>query len=140
MASVINEKYYYQWRWMIAVTYNPNHPNYYKYGGAGVQCHWHKGEYRLFERWLLDTLGHRPSQKHLLGRKDKFGDFAPGNLHWELPVERGRNNPKQNVYATYNRKKKSLAEWAEELGIPYYSLRRRIAKGYTIKDIVEEFK
>lgn len=139
MASVIKSQYYSQWRWMIAVTQNPNHPSYYKHGAVGVQCHWRKGEYRDFERWLIKNLGHRPSPKHLLGRLDKFGDFAPGNLHWEVAKERGRNNPKQNVYIAYGRKKKSLAAWAEELGIPYYSLRRRIAKGLSLKEIIKEF-
>jgi hypothetical protein len=57
-----------------------------------------------------------------------------------LPQRRSRCNTQQNVYATYKNKKKPLVEWAEELGIPYYSFRRRIALGMPIKDIVKEFK
>ena len=139
MASVIYGQYYCQWRWMIAVTNNINHPYYDRHGGMGVECYWHKGQYKLFENWLIATLGHRPTSKHLLGRKDKFGDFAPGNLHWELPQQRSRNNPKQNVYVSYRRQKKTMTEWSEQLGIPYYTLRRRISKGIDLKDIIKEF-
>lgn len=140
MASVIYGQYYCQWRWMISVTQNPNHPSYCKHGALGIDCHWRKGQYRNFESWLIAALGHRPTPKHILGRKDKFGDFAPGNLHWELPQERGRNNPKQNVYVAYGRQKKTISEWSEELDIKYWTLRRRLIKGLTIKEIIKGSK
>jgi hypothetical protein len=75
----------------------------------------------------------------VLGRKDKTGNFEPGNLHWETPQHRGRNNPIQNVTATYRRKTQSIAQWAEDLNISYHSLRRRYADGWTMKEIVHAY-
>jgi hypothetical protein len=133
-------EYWPRYNWMRSVCYNPNHPNYPKYGGRGIDCHWGRGQYKEFEQWLLTTLGPRPSPQHCLNRKDKDKDYCPKNLEWALPTRRSRCNTQQNVYATYKNKSKPLVQWAEELEIPYHSFRRRIASGIAIKDIVKEFR
>lgn len=132
-------EYWPKWSWMRQICTNPNHPEYYKYGGRGIQCYWGPGSYKEFEQWLLTTLGPRPSFQHVLNRKDKDKDYSPKNLEWALPKKRSRSHTQQNIYAKYRNKNQSIAAWAEELEIPYYSLRRRIAKGIQIKDIVKEF-
>jgi len=127
----------FQWRWMRQVCINPNHPKYERYGGAGVECYWGSRDYRLFEQFILDKLGPRPAG-HVLGRKDKTGNYEPKNLHWELPKQRSNNNPRQNTYLTYKRRRQTIAQWSEQLGIPYYLIRRRAASGMPLKDIVKE--
>lgn len=128
----------YQWRWMTSVTKNPNHPEYPNNGGQGIDCYWNLGEYQDFERWILERLGPRPPNL-VLGRIDKTRHFEPGNLEWQQPRVRSRTC-RQNVTATYGRKRQSLAAWSEELDIPYWTLRRRYSQGHQIKDIVKEFK
>lgn len=128
----------YQWRWMTSVTKNPNHPEYHKYGAQGIDCHWRQGEYKDFERWVLERLGAKPPNL-VLGRIDKTGNFEPGNLEWQQPRVRARTC-RQNVTATYGRKRQSLAAWSEELDIPYWTLRRRYSRGHQIKDIIKEFQ
>jgi len=132
-------KYYSRYRFMRAVTTCPNHPDYHLYGAQGIECYWPARQYYEFERWLLTTLGPPPSSKHVLGRKDKSGNFEPRNLEWQEPVLRSRNKTRQNVYATYRRQRKALSQWAEELAIPYHTFRRRIAQGKTISEIKKEF-
>jgi hypothetical protein len=129
-----------RYNWIQSVCNNPNHPNYARYGGRGIQCHWSRGQYKEFEHWLLSTLGPRPSPQHCLNRKDKDKDYCPKNLEWALPTRRSRCNTMQNKFAKYRNQSKSLAQWAEDLEIPYHSLRRRIAQGMTIKDIVKVYR
>jgi len=124
---------------MRQVTQNPRHPQYDIFGGMGIQCHWPANSYQEFETWLINTLGHRPSLDHVLSRLDKFKDFAPGNLAWQIKKQSCRAHTRQNIYANYKNKKKSLAQWAEDLNIPYWTLRRRYSQGYTIREIVKEF-
>lgn len=133
--------YEYQWRWMRSVTSNPNHTEYFRYGARGIQCHWRRGEYQDFINFLLGPKGpgHRPSAEHLLGRIDKLKDYEPGNLRWELPKTRSRNNPRQNVNVTYRRQNKSMSYWSEKYNIPYWTLRRRLNRGFKLGEIIKEF-
>jgi hypothetical protein len=98
-----------------------------------------KHDYENFLNWVMKKLGPKPAGT-VLGRKDKTGNFEPGNLHWETPVSRSRNCPRQNINATYRRKTQSIAQWAEELAIPYYTVRRKYQQGWTIKEIVHAYK
>lgn len=134
--------YYYQYRYIRDTTQNPRHPDYPKYGGKGITAAWGPRQYKEFYAWLINTLGERPGTRHdyVLGRKDKRGNWEPGNIEWQTIVKRSRTNYTQNIYATYRRQTKTLIGWAEDLGIPYYTLRRRFALGFTIKDIIKEFK
>lgn len=130
-------KFEYQWRWIRQICTNPNHPKYPIYGGAGIECYWGKKEYPEFENFILNKLGPRPVGA-VLGRKDKFGDFAPKNLYWESPKQRSNNNPRQNTIVAYQRRRQTISRWSEELRIPYYMIRRRLANGMPLKDIIKE--
>jgi hypothetical protein len=125
---------------MKTVCHNENYPSYKNYGGSGITMYWDgKYDYEDFLNWVMKKLGPKPDGT-VLGRKDKTGNFEPGNLHWETPLRRGRNSPGQNIRATYRRKTQSLAQWAEDLNISYYTLRRRYKEGWTIKEIVHTYK
>ena len=128
---------YRSYRWMRDVCFNPNTPSYKNFGARGIEVHW--GRYQEFKLWLDKNLGARPTG-HILGRKNKDGDFAPGNLEWQTPTRRSRGGHRQNIMASYRRQRKPLAQWADDLGIPYYILRRRYSLGQSIKDIVKDFK
>lgn len=139
--TTVNSLYYSQWRHMRGVTSNPHYPKYDIYGAQGITCYWDSGCYKEFESWLITTLGHRPSPKHLLGRKNKkTGHFAPGNLQWELPIERSNRNFRQNVLVKMNGRSQTIAQWSRELDINYYVLRRRLSQGYRLRDIIKAYK
>lgn len=134
-----NNYYYRAWRWMKNVCFNERTPDFKNYGALGVDCYWSgKHDFDDFHRWVIRRLGPRPDGT-VLGRKDKLGNYEPGNLHWETPTRRSRNNPRQNIMATYRRKTQPLADWADELEIPYYTLRRRYQQGWTIKEIAQHY-
>jgi len=133
--------YYYQYRFMRQACQNPTHPQYPNYGARGITCVWGQRQYHEFYSWLVNTLGERPgpSNEWVLGRKDKTGNWEPKNMEWQTIKVRSRTNFRQNVYATYKRKRQSLSKWAEDFDIPYYTLRRRYSEGWTIKEIVKEY-
>lgn len=137
-----DKPYYYQYRHMRQITNNPSHPQYHMYGGQGITCYWKLRQYNEFYEWLIATLGERPGpgSEWVLGRKDKSGNWTPGNIEWQNIETRSRTKVRQNVYATYRRKRQALSKWADDLGVPYYTFRRRIVNGKTIGEIIKEFK
>ena len=132
-------RHYYAYAWILSVTYNPNHPNYDQVGGRGLTSDWGYHSYKEFEYWIETNLGPRPPDM-VLNRKDKDIGFTKNNLEWATPKVRANSNTQFNVYSKYGHKNKTLSEWADELGIPYWTFRRRIAKGIPLKDIVKEFR
>ncbi len=133
-------RYYSKFRWIVEITNNPNHPDYPSYGARGIGAFWQRNEFKMFRDWLIAKLGDQPSPQHQLCRINKKGDFEPGNLQWMLPRQRSNTGTVQNVMLKYKRQSKSIRDWAEQLNIPYWTFRRRIAAGKTIPQILKEFK
>ena len=64
---------------------NENHSRYQDYGGRGI---------KICDRWLygegqksglecfIEDMGHRPSEKHSIGRKNNDGDYCLDNCEW----------------------------------------------------------
>lgn len=139
MSNWIAPRYYNSFKWMVAATQNPNHPDYKKFGARGIGCAWNNDQYFEFETWLVGTLGHRPLD-HILARKDKLKDFTPRNLCWATYRDSFNQHTRQNIYIKFRGRNQSMSKWASELEIPYHTFRRRIAAGIAVKDIVKEFK
>jgi hypothetical protein len=135
-----NPPHYGRFRWMQSVCTSTTHAQYKNFGAVGIKCYWNRTQYKDFYQWLMNTLGPQPTLKHQLSRLDKRKDFEPGNLAWHTATERSRCHTLQNVFAKYRNQGKSLAQWSEDLNIPYYTLRRRVSQGMSIKDIIKEFQ
>lgn len=135
---MVTSKYYKRWTWTRQITQCENHPEYPSYGGRGIELHF--SDYWEYEAYIDKKLGPQPSADYQLGRIDKTKHFAPGNLVWQLPIERSNSNTRQNIKAKYKNRSQTLANWSRELGIPFWTLRRRIARGIPIKDIIKDFQ
>ncbi len=88
------------------------------YGGRGIEF-----RFETFEEFIAEV-GRRPSTKHSLDRIDVNGHYEPGNLRWATQTMPCRNR-QRSVNLTINGSTKHLYEWAEEVGIPENTLRRR---------------
>lgn len=121
---------------MKARCYNPKHATYELYGGAGV---------RVFFGWIgrggfaefVNDVGLRPGRAYSLDRIDSAKGYEPGNVRWVTKTENyarpghARNCCRNEVEAIGPdgvKRKISLFEWAELLGISYRSLCRRIQR------------
>lgn len=92
------------------------------YGGRGIiVCpQW----INSFENFFAD-MGPKPSIKHSLERMNNNGDYESGNCKWATKVEQIRNrNITERVVV--NGKEISIGQLAEDYGIPYQKLYKRI--------------
>lgn len=73
----------------------------------------------------VDThLGPRPPG-HSLDRIDNDAPYRPGNLRWATRSEQGRNQ-RSNRLLTFHGETRSIAEWAERIGIGAKAIRARL--------------
>jgi hypothetical protein len=110
------------WRNMKSRCYNPNTPKYKNHGGRGIKVCDEWQEYLPFHNWAMNN-GY--SDGLTIERIDNDGDYEPSNCKWATCKEQNLNK-RDNRLITYECKTKSLAEWAESLGIKYSTLRCRL--------------
>lgn len=116
---------YYSWAGMVARCTNRKHKAYERYGGRGVA---------VCNRWLtfanfLADMGEKPRGMSI-ERKDNSRRYEPGNCVWASPTTQARNK-RNNRVMTLNGVSKTLAEWAEQLGIHPATLSDRKQRGWS---------
>ena len=103
---------------------------YYYYGGRGI---------RVCDRWrvsfeaFLEDMGERPSRRHWIDRIDNDGHYEPGNCQWATVVQQARNR-RSNVMLVHDGQSRCLSEWSEIVGIPRWTISRRISRGWTVEE------
>lgn len=105
--------------------YNEKFGKYSDYGGRGIiVCDEWKNDFLEFYNWCIVN-GYKKGLE--IDRKNNDGNYEPNNCHF---VTRSGNmrNTRANVVIEYNGKKKTMKEWAIDLGIPYMRLQQRIGK------------
>lgn len=108
---------------------NPKHQQWARYGGRGIRmcAEWigRGGFARFFEH-----VGRRPSPEHTLERKDVNGNYEPGNVRWATQREQC-NNTRANVRLTWRGETRTIAEWADHIGLPRNTLNVRLLRGWS---------
>lgn len=100
------------------------------YGERGISvCE----RWRKFENFLAD-MGERPKGMSL-DRIDNDGNYEPGNCRSADGPTQHRNK-RTNVFITVDGQRKTLAEWAEVLGVPRKKLYRRRSWGWPDEHIL----
>lgn len=105
---------------------NPSDISYENYGGRGI---------RICDRWsdsfesFLADMGRRPKNTSI-DRIDNNGHYEPGNCRWASIKIQSRNK-RTNVMVSHNGQTKTVAEWAEAIGIGYFTLHSKIKRGMT---------
>jgi hypothetical protein len=93
------------------------------YGGRGISfCE----RWRSFESFLAD-MGPKPSNLHTLDRKNNDGAYNPENCQWSTKKEQARNRRNNSLW-TSNGTVRTLAHWAEILGVKHTTLSSRLHK------------
>lgn len=120
---------YTNWCEMRARCSNPRHPQWARYGGAGVSVYpvWHES----FAAFIA-AIGPRPSLDHTIDRyPNASGNYEPGNVRWALPVEQVRN--RRNTLRVDG---VALAAAAASAGVPYHVALRRMKAGASSEQIL----
>lgn len=115
--------------------FNPNSTSYSNYGGRGVT---------MCEKWrhsfeeFFSYVGARPSSLHSIDRwPNRYGNYEPGNVRWATAVQQGRNK-RTNRIVNYDGVSVCLVEAAEMAGLPYYIVKNRIYKGWSVEQALAE--
>lgn len=124
------------WHNMKMRCYNPETPNYERYGGRGISvCDSWQNNFRMF----LKDMGIRPTSKHTIERMDNDGPYSPENCKWATYKEQNRNKI-NNHLITYGRKTLSITEWAEYFNVNrdliWGRIRRRQKTGFSESSII----
>lgn len=128
---------YKRFRWMLAVTTVPTHPDYHWCGGRGIKCYWQKNQFDLFVEYIENNLGRCQYPEIFLHRIDQRGDYAPGNLCWASGKRLG-NDQLDNVFITWQDQTQTLKQWSEHFNINYHTLRTRLHRGYTFEQSISK--
>jgi hypothetical protein len=122
------------WMAMMSRCYDQANARYHRYGGRGIN---------VCRRWhdvsaFLEDMGDPPKTSKVRGsqieRNDNDKGYSPENCRWATPKEQSRNRS-NTIFVEFRGETKPLAEWIEELGLPYPPIRRRIIdRGWTVEE------
>ncbi len=110
------------WSSMKRRCYGNSDKGYKNYGARGIT---------VCDRWLESfdnfyaDMGPRPSDKHSIDRIDTNGRYDASNCRWATDLTQMRNRT-NTLNFTFGEVTKTLAEWAEEAGMNYYTVWARI--------------
>ena len=88
-----------------------------------------------FEQFL-DDMGEPDDPALTLDRIDPWKGYSKENCRWASWDEQA-NNRRDSVNVEYGGKRQTLARWSRELGVPYLTLRGRLAKGRSPQEAFE---
>lgn len=118
-----------------------NTPTYRSWNSMKFRCNnpskkYYFGKVSVCKRWLdfrnfLIDMGERPKGK-TLDRKDGLKGYYPGNCRWATHTEQARNKSNSRLIS-FRGKRKTLSEWAEDIGIGHATIAARIKRGWSIK-------
>lgn len=105
-----------------------------RYGGRGIKCLWDS-----FESFKEDM--YKSYQSHVeehgiknttIERIDSTGHYSKENCKWATYNEQNLN--KKNVHRiTFRGKTMSIAEWAREINVPYFTLYTRFHEKWPVE-------
>lgn len=118
---------YASWAHMLQRCRNCKDAKFKDYGARGITVCDEWSEYAHFQKWALEN-GYRDDLT--LDRIDVNGNYCPENCRWVSNKEQQRNK-RNNRLLTFNGRTLCIADWAEEIGLPYSVLLLRIQRGWT---------
>jgi hypothetical protein len=112
------------WSDMMRRCYNQEARNFCNWGGRGIAVceRWHE-----FKNFLAD-MGEAPAGL-TIDRIDNNGNYDPGNCRWATYKQQLRNR-RNNRLITAGGVTKTLAEWAESLGVSEMCIWHRLRVGW----------
>lgn len=124
-----NSKTYRAWDGMRGRCDRPSNQRYKRYGGRGIT---YDKRWRKFENFLID-MGECPPGL-TLDRIDNNGNYCKDNCRWATHAEQNRNHSR-NRLITFNGETKTMADWADSLGMQRGTLRCRLDwYGWSVED------
>lgn len=127
-----HDRLYLVWMDMRRRCYDTKDSNYYNYGGRGIIVCDEWKDYAVFRSWAKES-GYDQTAKRAkctLDRIDVNGNYCPENCRW-VDCKTQCNNKRNNKLIEYDGRVQTLKQWADELGLSYSLVTRRIASGWS---------
>jgi hypothetical protein len=130
-------KVYKVWKSMKSRCDNPNELGYHNYGGRGITYDPAWGKFENFYRDMGDPpKGKAKGGKITIERLDNEGSYCKANCAWKS-LKDNLNNKRNNVTITALGKTLTYAQWAERLGVSWFTIRNRFERcGWSAEDTV----
>ena len=124
---------YIAWGSIVQRCTNPKNPAYARYGGRGILiCEEWRRDFSAF----LNHVGRRPSSAHTIDRHpDPDGNYEPGNVRWATRAEQALNKSSLR-FITIDGETRCSSEWARIAGIGRETMRQRVARGETGRQLL----
>jgi hypothetical protein len=115
--------------------YNSKRKEYPNYGGRGISVCSEWFDFRNFMEWSLSN-GY--SDDLTIDRIDNDGNYCPENCRWVSMKQQGQNK-RTNRYITHNGETKTITQWANDNGLQYHVLKKRIdGLGWSFERAISE--
>jgi hypothetical protein len=123
--QVFHQGLYEIWYSMKKRCYNSKAINYERYGGRGITiCDEWLHNFHSFAKWSICNGYEKGLQ---LDRIDNDKGYSPENCKFSTAKEQA-NNRRSNVNITFEGRTQTLKMWAEEAGINYWTVHKRIVR------------
>lgn len=118
------------WHGMKQRCNNPRSKDAHNYSERGIYvCDEWNESFESFRDWA-NANGY--ADNLTLDRIDVNGPYSPENCRWATVKEQSRNT-RVNHLLRFNGSEKTMAEWSDITGIPYFTLANRIYHGWTVE-------
>lgn len=118
------------WSRMLDRCNRATETSYKDYGGRGIKvCQEWTDDFGAF----LREVGRRPSRAYSIERINVNGNYEPGNCRWATWPEQARNK-RSNRIVSFDGKETTLVEASELAGIPYKTVKGRLAHGWSVEE------
>lgn len=133
--GLCHSRLYSIWKSIKRRCYAPHASNYRWYGARGIEmCDEWKNDFQAFYDW---SMANGYADNLTIERKDLEGNYCPENCTW-FTVKQQANNRHNNTRITAFGKTQTLQQWADETGIDYRNISRRIKRGWSVERALTE--
>lgn len=122
-------KIYHVWEVMKCRCYLKSSKDYANYGGRGIVICDEWKDPKVFCDWAMAN-GYKEGLS--IDRINNNGNYEPSNCRWVDNFAQA-NNKRNNLRISYKGETKTLAQWCNELEIPYKRTHLRLRRGWDVE-------
>lgn len=130
-----------KWQLMKGRCKKKGSKDYKRYGSRGIKVckQWDKfiNFYNDLHESYLNHVQEFGAKNTTLGRIDNDKGYFLENCRWETPTQQA-NNRITNHFLKFRNERKTIAEWSKTLNVPYYFLKNRIRRGWSVERALTE--